>query len=217
MERLFRKVRYAIRLFKIVGPTGFFHELKRQVYCRSTHVGLERDLDTNSVRVVCSLKYSLRPASEEDMGEVLQKSKSESKQSAHELLQRKWFYESGFHNCYVARTADTGELCFIVWLVCSEDDHMLRRGFRSRLPRLKEGECLLENAFTFERYRGNGIGSSVYARLCEMARRNGFKRAIAYGRQDNIPAVKSLERAGFRRFAEIPELKLLFFTKRKHS
>jgi len=49
---------------------------------------MERNLNTNSVRVPCLLKYTLRQASRRDMEEVLRKAKSESKKSVHELIQR---------------------------------------------------------------------------------------------------------------------------------
>ena len=94
---------------------------------------------------------------------------------------------------------------------------MVSRDFRSRLPRLKADEILVENAFTFEKYRGNRIMPSVMVELSEVARKNGFKRMIVYVPQDNIASLKGCERSGFKKFEEIPELKLLFFTKRKHS
>ena len=117
------------------------------------------------------------------MKEVFQKIKTESKESAYELIQRKMFYDSGFHNCYVARTADTNELCHINWLLSSEDNNVRSRGFRSQLPRLKEDELLVENFFTFEKYRGNRLMASVIGQSLEMARSKGFKRMItdAYG------------------------------------
>ena len=213
----FRQVHYAIMLAKTGGLKIFACQLKRQIYSTTTLIGLKKDLEANSVQVPCRSEYTLRPASDEDMLEVLRKSKSESKQSAHELLQRKWFYESGFRNCYVARTADTGELCYIQWLVSPEDNHVVKRGFRSRLPRLTEDECLLENAFTFERYRGNRIMSSAVAQLCEIARKRGFKQMIAYVSRYNVASLKACEEAGFKKFENVPELKLLFFTRRKHG
>lgn len=212
-----RKVYYGILLIKHGGLTIFWHRLKRQIYSKTIFWGLERNLQTNSVHVPCRIEYSLRSASEEDMEEVLQKSKSGSQESVYELIQRKWFYESGFHDCYVARTADSNELCYIQWLVSSADDHVVSRGFRSRLPRLREDEVLIENAFTFEKYRGKRIMPSVIVELCEMARRKGFKRMLAYVAEDNIASLKGFERVGFNKFEEIREIRFLFLTKRKHA
>ena len=213
----FRKMRYALLLLKIGGLKVFFRQLMRQIYHRATFIGLEMDLNADNVRVPSKVEYFLRPASEEDMEKVVQKAKTESMESAHELIQRKWFYESGFHNCYIARTVDTGELCHIQWLVSSEKDDVVSRGFGRRLPRLRMDEILVENAFTFEECRGNRIMSSVMVELSQLARRDGFRRMIAYVHQDNEASLKGCEMAGFRKFEEIRELKLLFFTKRSHS
>jgi hypothetical protein len=216
LKRVFRKARYAILLLKLTGPGVFFRELRHQVCSRTTFIGQERNLDTDSAPVPCRVEYSLRLASEEDMEELSQKAKSESRGSARELLLRKRFYDAGFHNCYVARTVDTGDLCFMQWLITPEDLNVVSRGFRSRFPRLKNGDVLFENGYCFEKYRGKGMLSSVHAQMFEVARRKGFKRVIGYIAQDNIASLKSGEKAGFRNFEEIGELKLLFFTKRKY-
>ncbi len=216
LKEALRKVRYAVLLARVGGPKVFFRQLKRQVYSRATFIGLEKNLNTKCAPVPCRVEYALQLASEKDMDEVVQKAKTESKESAHELVQRRWFYESGFLNCYVARTIDTGELCYMVWLISLVDRALVKSGFRDMLPRLKEDEILMENSYTFEKHRGNRIMPSAMAEWSEMARSNGFKRVITYVRQDNIASLRGCERAGFRKFEEIPEFKLLFFSKRGH-
>lgn len=216
LKRACKNVFYAMLLLRAAGPKIFLRQLRRQLYSRTTFIGMEKYLETTSVPIPCRLDYALRLASAEDMAEVLQKAKTENSESAHELIQRKWFYESGFRNCYVARTVDTGELCFIGWLISAHDNHVVKCGFRHRLPRMKEDEVLGDNAYTFEKYRGHRLMASVVVQLAEMARRNGFKRMIAQVAQDKIAPLKTHERAGFKKFDEITELKLLFFTRRKH-
>jgi RimJ/RimL family protein N-acetyltransferase len=209
-------VRYAALLLKIGGIRAFFTQLRRQIYSRDILFGLEKNLDANDVRVSSSLPCSWQKASEKDMEELLARAKAESKESIHELIERKWFYESGFRDCYVARTADTGELCFGAWLISANDSNLVNRGFKGRLPHLEEGELLLENCYTFEKYRGNSIMPSVLVELWELARSRGFKRLITYVRQDNVASMRAFEKLELRKFEEIPELKFLFFTRRKH-
>ena len=216
LKRASRKMRYAILLLKMGGPKVFFYQLKRQIYSRAIFIGLERDLDTDLVRVPSRVEYSLRLASEEDMEEAFQKIKMESRQSAYELIKRKRFYESGFHNCYVGRTADAGELCHLHWMISAEEDNLARRYFPTQWPKLKEGECLLENAYTFEKYRGKRMLASAQTRLCEIARSKGYKRVIAYAHPDSVPSLKGAEMAGYRKFEKVSVFKLLFFTKRKY-
>jgi ribosomal protein S18 acetylase RimI-like enzyme len=217
MKRAFRKIYYANLLLRIGGPKEFFGQLKRQVYSRDKLIGLEKDLDTNGLRISSKLPYSLREASSEDIEEMLVKAKTESKESVHELIERKWFYESGFHDCYAARNDATGELYFLAWLVSMKDSNVVRRGFKKRLPTLGEKELLLENCYTFEKYRGKSIMPSVLLELWKLARNKGFKRLITYVRQHNESSLKVFKKLGLIKFEEVPELKLFFLTIRKHK
>jgi ribosomal protein S18 acetylase RimI-like enzyme len=192
-------------------------QLKRQIYSRDILFGLEKDLGTNDMPVSSRLPYTLQKATEKDINELLALAKGESKGSIHELLERKWFYENGFHDCYVARTKDTGALCFVAWLVSKKDSDTIGRGFAKRLPVPKDGEFLLENCYTLEKYRGNGIMPSVIRQMWDIARSTGYKRMITYVRQDNRASLRSFEKLGLNRFEEISELKLLFLTRRNHN
>lgn len=212
-----RKLRYAILLIKVAGLMPFLRELKRQINSKTTFLGLEKTLEPNTVHVQCRTKYSLQPASRDDMEEILNKAKQEVGESARELLQRKWFYDCGFHDCYVARAAGSGDLCYIQWLVSSRDDSVVKRGFTKRLPRLKRDEILVENTFTFPQYRGNGIYPSVMVELGQIAKSKGFRRMLVYVREDNTASLKGCEKAGFRQFERISEIKLFFLTRRNHK
>ena len=58
---------------------------------------------------------------------------------------------------------------------------------------------------------------SVVTKLCKLAIGMGHKRMIAYVRKDNAACLGALKRLSFREFEEVPELKLFFFTRRKHN
>ncbi len=208
-------VRYGILVLKLGGVAAFFHELKRGIYSTDTYIGVEMDLDTEIVQVPSKVKYSLRVASEADMREVFRKMKSESKKSTIELIIRQFFYESGFHNCYVARTADTNELCYVTWMLTSKDNDLASHRFGSRFSVLKENEVLLAHRYTFEKYRGNKIAPSVDLQLCEMARKNGFEREIGYSAADNLASLKASETAGHKPFETIRVRRLLFVATRE--
>ena len=215
LDSAFRKVRYGILLIKNGGLWLFWHHLKRQIYGKSTFWVLERDLQTDNGHIPCGIEYSLRPASKEDMEEVLRISRSESRESVYDLIQRKWFCESGFYDCYIARTADTNDPCYIQWLVTSANVHMVSRGFRCRFPRLREDEVLVENVYTFEKYRGKGVMPSAIDVLSRLARRKGFKRMLTCVREDNTYSLRGFEKAGFKKFGEIREIRFLFSIRRK--
>ena len=58
---------------------------------------------------------------------------------------------------------------------------------------------------------------SVIGELQGMARGKGFKRLTTCVRQNNVASLRVFEKLAFRKFEEIHELKILFFTKRKHE
>jgi hypothetical protein len=89
LRRALRIIHYAILLFRIAGPKVFFHQLRRQVYSRDTLLGLERNLDRDVVKVSSLIQYSLGQASKKDMEEMLSKARTESKESPHELIERR--------------------------------------------------------------------------------------------------------------------------------
>jgi RimJ/RimL family protein N-acetyltransferase len=214
---LLSKARFAVLLLRVGGPIPVLLQLKRQLYSRGTFLGLEKYLELDGIRIPCGVEYTLSLASDDDMNEILERAKHESRQSAHELVQRKWFYDAGFRNCYVARAVDTGEPCYIQWMISLADGEVLARRFAKRFPKLEEHEVLLENAYTFEKYRGKRLMPSVELRLAEVAREKGFKRMITYVLDDNVASLKGCERAGFKVFEQVPVFKLLFFGGRKHS
>jgi len=137
----------------------------------------------------------------------------ESKESRYQLLVRKWFYERGFHNCYIARASDTNEMCNIRWMITSQD--IREAGFENRLPKLKEDEVLLENVYTLERFRGRGTQAASYRHMTEIARKQGFRRVIAYVAEDNIPVLRLSMRRGYQVFEKVSERRILFHVTRE--
>lgn len=212
--RILRKLRFAVILLRCGGVGPFLHQLRRQVYSEATFLGMERDLSEDVVRAQCQVRYGLRLASVEDMDEIVECAKGQGRESAHELIQRRWFYESGFNDCYVAREEDTGQICHVQWLVSSRENG--KDGFESRLPSLSDDEVLIENAFTTLARRRRGVMTSVVSDLADFARSKGVRRMLAYVRDDNIPSLRALETAGFSVFERVPEIKFLFMTRRRH-
>jgi len=214
--RVIAKARFATLLLRIAGPTILLVQLKRQIYSRGVFLGLEKDLRTDGYHVTSGVDYRLGVASPEDIQEVFENAKRESRESAIELIQRIWFYDAGFHNCYVARTADSNELCYMQWMLSCADSDLIVSSFDGKFPRLGDDEVLLENAYTFEKFRGKRVMPAVELELADIARQKGFKRMITYVREDNIASLKGCERAGFKVFERVLEGKLLFFGGRKH-
>jgi GNAT superfamily N-acetyltransferase len=215
-NRASRTARYAAALIRTGGARAFFSQLARQIYSRDTLFGLEKALDASGMPLKSRVPYVLEYASMADIGKLPAYARTESAASAHELLERKWFYENGFRDCYIARDRETGEVCGLAWLVSAADE-TVARGFGGRLPALQTDEVLLENCYTFEKYRGRGIMPAMVHDLQEKARHAGFRHMLTYVRRDNTASLQVFKKLDFRMFQEISELKLFFRTKRNHD
>ncbi len=221
MQLIFRRIwaliYYGYLLLKIGGLKIFLIQLKRQIYSRSNQISLTLNLqETDIPKIEANIKYTLKLASKEDMDEVLQKAKSESKDMAQKLLFRRWMYEDGYHNCYIARTADTNEICGVAFTIYPEDDKKVEGRFRNWFSRLKEDEVILEGGYTFEKFRGNRLHPSIITDRLRICKESGYKWALGYIEENNAASLKGAERTGFKRFGRVPELKFMFFTFRKY-
>ena len=130
LRQTLRKARYTILLLQIGGLSIFIRKFRRQLYSRVISICLEKNLDSGIATVPSRIDYSLQLATKEAMAEILQSARLESQQSVCELIKRKLFYESGFHNCYVGRTSNGGGLWYRQWSVFPEKESPQRRGFR---------------------------------------------------------------------------------------
>lgn len=210
-----RQIRYTFLIIQKAGLGIFLHQLRRQFYSRTIFLGLEKLLGEGASSPPSSDKYRLALASPADIDEFFEKMEHETKELRYELLARKWFYECGFHNCYVVRTTDTNELCHVRWMVTSQDNEVIDASFQNRLPRLKKDEVLMENIFTFKEYRAKGITTSIGLQMAEIARKQGFRRIMAYVAEDNIPSLRACKTQGFQVFEKILERHVLFRATRK--
>jgi hypothetical protein len=222
VKKMFRRtislVYYGVLFFRISCCNVFFKQLKHQIYSRSNQVGFTLNLqETDIPEIEAKIKYTLKLASKEDMDEVLQKAKSESKDMIQKLIYRKMLYEDGYHNCYIARTADTNEICFMQFTIFPDDDKIVEGKYRNWFPKLKKDEAIIEGAYTFEKFRGNRLHPAITVCQLKICKEMGIQRMLAHVEKDNIASVKGTERVGYVAFEEVPELKIMFLTFRRFS
>ena len=217
MKRFLNALHSTVMLLRLGGPGVFLKQLGRQIYCKSDHIGLELNLQTVDIpQIEAKIKYTLGLASEQDMDEVMQKAKTESKKSTKELVIRWWLYTDGYHNCYIARIAETNDLCFMVSVIRQADDKMVAGQFRNWFPELKEDEAIMESSYTFEKYRVKGLGSSITNCILNILKEKGITRVIMYIEKDNVASFKTVVKAGFTRFEEVRKLRVLSLSRYKH-
>jgi len=70
---------------------------------------------------------------------------------------------------YVAVT-EAGELAFMIWLIFSREWPRFERHFKGEIAApLKADECMLEFAYTFEKFRGRGVMGAAMIMIAEEA------------------------------------------------
>ncbi len=217
LKRILGLMYYGVMLLKIAGLRVFLKKLKQHIYSRSNQIGLSLNLEQFELpKIEANIKYTLKLATKEDMEEVMEKAKAESKKMVEKVLFRKWMFEDGYQNCYVARTVDTNEICTIAFTIFPTDDKKVEGGFRKWFHTLREDEVILAGAYTFEKFRGNRLHPSIIIDRLRICKERGYKWVIGYIEEDNIASIKGAERTGFKRFGYAPGFKLLFFTFRKY-
>ena len=211
-KKALKFLRYGIVLYRISGLKSFGLEIARRIYSKAYFIRLELDMDRALPEISSSIDFYLEPALRDDIENALQIARDSSKSSAYDLVARKFFYDSGFHDCYIGKTKAAKDPCYLGWLLSVKKNPELQNGFKG-IPPLKEDEVLLYNLFVFERYRGKGVASSADAQLCEIARQNGFKRAVVYPLKNNPAAIKALKKIGFTERGTKTHLYFAFFVK----
>lgn len=124
-----------------------------------------------------------------------------------ELLARILFYECGFKNCYALKV--NGTIACLQWLVYPSENEIIERRFKRRFATLKPKQVMVENSFTFPRYRGLGLMNVICTELLQIAQAQGYVGAICYVIKENINALNQLTQTGFKIRRIIKEYKIL--------
>ncbi len=204
-------------LFKLAGPTPFVHWFKHRFYLKSDYYVLRRTLNEETYSVPCKLEYSLAVATPQEMQEIFDLLAQENRDSIMQLVFRKIFYDYGLTNCYLARTMTNNQPCYIQWMVSSQDMRQSKGKVRECYPLIAPNEVMLEHAYTFKKYRGQGLMSSVMVKLADIAKAQGYQQMISYVERDNMASLKGCEKAGFHKYGLWQEGRILFLNHRKIS
>lgn len=207
---VFSILRFGLLTLRYAGPRLFMQKLGHQLYGHTVFLHTIADLNDSMPppRFPC---YTI-PASPEDIKVLFDQIRYESNEGKYQLLIRKWYHESGFGDCYVAKTNDTNEICNVHWMVTPE--HIRQLGWEKRFP-LADDDVMLENAYTPERYRNLGVSTTCRDRAEENARKKGFRCAKADVDENNTPQLMAMRKKDIRVCARILERHFLFRVTRK--
>ena len=124
-----------------------------------------------------------------------------------EVAGRLHFHASGFNNCYLMYAGS--EIAYLQWLIYPQENDVIRSGYSGKFYPLGEKQVMVENVFTFPRYRGRGLLPYGTLQLLQMAREQGFSSVVCYIRSDNITSLNEFFRIGFKITKMMREYKVL--------
>ncbi len=202
-----KKLRYAFFLAKRGGVGTLLRQFRERVYGNTTYVWLVKELRAGDAPPPY-IPYSLREAEPGAFRYLLDGINGEASRDAYEMLRRLSYHSRGFAPCYLAFTPE-GEVCHFSWLLSARSNKLIRTNYPAGMRELKDDEVLQENSFTFPRFRGKGVMTAVTLALAEMARKQGFRRVLAYVDRHNVASLKAFRRAGFMPFDEDTEVRRL--------
>lgn len=149
----------------------------------------------------------------DDVSELVRTVKSLDRDSKREVVARLLFYKAGFKNCYVAKTRND-EIAYLQWLVYPTENALIKKYYPNTFYGLRKNQVMVENAFTFPRFRGLGLMPAVTLVLLNIAKEDGYKSAIGYIRKDKIASLNEFVKLGFKITKIVKEYKVVGITKR---
>ena len=214
---LLKRVGRALKQYLVVptslGLRGMLTVAANRLASLNHYYVLHMNLSTLGPAKRLRLLYGIRRISPDDLRILTHGLKALDLESRKEVGSRLLFYRAGFTNCYVARGWND-EIAYIQWIVYPSENTVIRKRFRKIFSPLRNDQVMVENAFTFPRFRGLGLMPAVTHELLNMARQEGYTRAICYIRKDRIAALNDFIKLGFKITRLIAEYRFVGFTVR---
>jgi len=159
------------------------------------------------------LNYHLNAADESDFESMIDQLPHLALHARKEIVARLFFRQTGFKHCYFAKTPN-GQPAYMQWLIYPDENKIIAKHFQYRFYLLKANQVMLENAFTFPRFRGLGLLPCVSAELLTIARNQGYKNTILYIKKNQITSINEFLNMNFKIRKIVREYKLFGITKR---
>ena len=176
-------------------------EAWRRLHSNGASFILRRDLSEPLPPPVAKLAITVRPARDSDLPLILK-----------ERPRRYSVLRANIPTCYIAESPD-GQLCYMQWLIAPAEQVRFRSYFSGEFKDLRDDEVLLEFAYTFEKFRGQGVMAAAMAKIAEQNISRGARWALTFVRDDNLASLKGCKNAGFRPYMYRTEKWRLFHLK----
>jgi len=216
-EPVITRLQTGIILSKNGGFVNLLKHLKNVFYYTEKFTGMERIIrDNESIEVPpAAIPYECKLASDADIQQILDRIPEEKSEAVFDLVRCIKFYDSGYRRCYIAKNPATNVIYAMQWLIAPWDKNIKTGRFETRYSKLKNNEFLFENSYTFEKFRGKGISTSLMAEMVGIVNgiaRTETKRIMVYINSNNTASIRVGEKVGFSKFEEKFERKLFLNT-----
>lgn len=209
-KSLFKKI---VFIFSNLGAQYTLINILKNILFYNHYYELHVNLNNLIFKQKTRIKYSLKRVEEKDILDIAGQLSSLPISDRKEIIIRLFFYEKGFKNCYVAKTAK-GDIAYMQWIIYPQENSIIRKFAKNRFPLLYKNQVFIENAFAFPRVRGLGLLWSVTLDLLEIAKSEGYENAFTFVKKENIFVINDFIKIGFKIKRLVPELKLFGYTKR---
>jgi hypothetical protein len=203
-----------VRVYRTLGLRGLLSLLVSRLYSVNHYYLLGKNLSEPQERPATAGKKSpLREITKDDIDLIENSLDTLDKEDRKEVLARLFFYWSGFRNCYVVQAG--ADIAYLQWIIFPSENHIIKEQYSTKFYPLADTQVVVENAFTFPRYRGLGYLTYGTTALLDLARSFGYRYAICYIRKDRIASLNDFTQMGFRIRRILCEYKFFGWVSRK--
>jgi GNAT superfamily N-acetyltransferase len=142
----------------------------------------------------------------EDFMRILNQLEDLNGKDRREFLSRMIFYNHGFHSCYCVKVDE--DIACIQWLLEPVDNPLIEKYYKRQFYPLHQQQVIIDNVFTFPRYRGRGYLSMISTHLLTLALEKGYTSAITYIRKDKVSTLNEFFQLGFKLTKLVRETKI---------
>jgi hypothetical protein len=186
----------AAQAARLAGVPLALHELRERLWSNRVHVGLTSDL-SGPVVTRGELPIQMRPVDAGAFTGFRDELGKTSGRDALESLGRQRMCDAGVETLYVTVAGD-GRPVYAQWCINASGQAVLARLCPNDFPPARDGQVLLEGAYTFTAFRGMRAMADGMSQLVRAARQAGARSALTYVNIDNVPSLRGCAACGFR-------------------
>ena len=198
---------------RALGFSGMSKLLLNRLFSLNNVFILQRSLLSAAAPNPHRMQFSISKIDEADWEDILREAHRLDIESRREIFARALHFRNDFTNCWAIRSK-TGAIAHIQWIVFPGENDVILACYRNLFRPLAGCEVMIENAFTFPKYRGLGLFSHATRSLLNLGRQLGYKKAITYVRSEKVASLNELIRLGFSFKMVVREYRFLGFTRR---